>query len=218
MQELPDSGGGYLVGADDVVQAYNLPRAQYAAGVPKIVPQAVNASPSTPPAKQVILQTMDLDEADVMEDAIPITDAAAPRTMEALAEDLSREPLVGGEAPEAFLVSPPSGNGAERRTSPAGKKAKGTAAKRATAESHGVAPARRASGRKRGRKAAGDSDASEGEAPRKRVNTRVRGSPAKAAAPAAPPTRTLRSRKIKTAEQIEQERENELAYRLAIAE
>ncbi|KAL1760246.1 hypothetical protein FB107DRAFT_287083 [Schizophyllum commune] len=254
--ELPDTGGGYLVGADDVVQSYHLPKAQYAAGVPREVSQSGDdngvASNGTP-APEVILQTMELDEADTVEAVAPAADRVAPRTMEALAADSSRAQSEGAhEEDEDILVldgpvnahanGVSQANGAGSRGSSAGRRtrkaANGATAANGEASTNGKAPAKRAAGRKRGRKAIEESEGSEDEKPsRKRTNTRKRASPAKASAtaetggapaaaendgaPAAaetPARRSLRPRKTKTAEQIEQEREAELAYRRAIAD
>ncbi|KAL1667499.1 hypothetical protein GGF50DRAFT_124822 [Schizophyllum commune] len=250
--ELPDTGGGYLVGADDVVQSYHLPKAQYAAGVPREVSQSGDdngAASNGTPAPEVILQTMELDEADTVEAVAPAADRVAPRTMEALAADSSRAQSDGAheEDEDILVLDGPvnahangvgQANGAGSRGSSAGRRtrkaANGATAASGEASTNGKAPAKRAAGRKRGRKAIEESEGSEDEKPsRKRTNTRKWASPAKApvaaetattetgSAPAAaetPARRSLRPRKTKTAEQIEQEREAELAYRIAIAD
>ncbi|KAL1705454.1 hypothetical protein EV121DRAFT_279590 [Schizophyllum commune] len=248
--ELPDTGGGYLVGADDVVQSYHLPKAQYAAGVPREASQSGDgngAASNGTPAPEVILQTMELDEADTVEAVAPAADRVAPRTMEALAADSSRAQSEGTheEDEDISVLDGPvnahangvsQANGAGSRGSSAGRRtrkaANGATAANGEASTNGKAPAKRVAGRKRGRKAIEESEGSEDEKPsRKRANTRKRASPAKASAtaetggaPAAaandgalaaaetPARRSLRPRKTKTAEQIEQEREAELAW------
>ncbi|KAL1692551.1 hypothetical protein GGG16DRAFT_124024 [Schizophyllum commune] len=243
--ELPDTGGGYLVGADDVVQSYHLPKAQYAAGVPREVSQSGDdngAASIGTPAPEVILQTMELDETDTVEAVAPAADRVAPRTMEALAAHSSRAQSEGAheENEDILVLDGPvnahangvsQANGAGTRGSSAGRRtrkaANGATAANGEASTNGKAPAKRAAVRKRGRKAIEESEGSDDEKPsRKRTNTRKRASPAKApvaaetaktetgSAPAAaetPARRSLRPRKTKTAEQIEQEREAELA-------
>ncbi|KAL1745796.1 hypothetical protein HDZ31DRAFT_81675 [Schizophyllum fasciatum] len=206
--DLPEADGGYLVGADDVVQSFSLPKAQYAAGVPKLAAASADEEEDTgarTPPPEVMLYTMELDDAETVEEAAPAAERVAPRTMEALAANLSRASEGAHDSGEGIMVSSAPESAHANGTGSRGSSSGGRAGKAA----NGAATAKRASGRKRGRRASEESEGSEAEKPRKRANTRKRAAPAKA--PPAPSTRSLRPRRTKTAEQIEQEREAELA-------
>ncbi|KAG7445688.1 Rad4-domain-containing protein [Guyanagaster necrorhizus] len=191
------AGGGFLVGADDVVQAFHLPKAPrldidlesdlVASTVQNLL------SKEDGEKKKFDLETMDvdsdLDEVVVMGSAT----SHIPKTMRELAEDAARLRVVDNEEEEE--VDPPKkdGNGNRR-----GKgKDSGTSRK-------GGSKSKR---RKRGR----DLDESEGEG-------EGEASPAKRGKTVASSTRTLRPRASKNRAKIEEETAHEDAIRLAIGE
>jgi len=103
-QAAPQTGGGFLVDADDVVQAFHLPRYQYQqdslAPSPQFVDSIVNGDDGqdtngdVPDVMSYDVELMDVDS-DI-DDVIPMLPASgngagAPKTMRELAEDAARK-------------------------------------------------------------------------------------------------------------------------------
>ncbi|TCD70140.1 hypothetical protein EIP91_004610 [Steccherinum ochraceum] len=225
--------GGFLVGADDVVQPYTLPRDVH--DKPKTPPPVASRfipmlgelddapapGPSTTALRPVALGEDDFDEddMDMVEEVIP-TPAAVPKTMRELAEDAERERKKSGYSspveellpPSVPLVAPtPKING--RTNDRKSQSGTGTPTTRGRAKA--------TSTRKRTRREA----TSDPEVDDEVVEVEVRPAPAKRARPTptpkATPTvksdRVLRTRKSKTEEQMREEKEMEAAYRKAVA-
>ncbi|KAJ7274130.1 hypothetical protein C8J57DRAFT_1506245 [Mycena rebaudengoi] len=229
------SGGGFLTGADGVVEAYQLPKYQHV-NLPFLAPSGGGAAApsgagedSEPVVEHLTydLETMDVDpdpEVDVQAPTPGHNGVGAPKTMKELAaettarlrEELSRHDArnVAQEEEYALSSSPPPTVSASK-----GKKTRQTKPSRALSERNPVktkgkaaaAPAVRASTKKRRRNDEKDSDSEEQtEEPSPAKRTKANDAP-----PA--PVRTLRPRRSKTQTELENERAQERAFRNAIA-
>lgn len=237
--------GGFLSTADDVVQPYTLPRNLHDV-IPDPLPLATappsqnenstvpaaepSVGPTAHPSSGFTLETFDIEEDEAPPSAMVQTNGAAkavvPKSMRELAE--SAEHAMPAEPDEVLVLpslvphTPEPGPRARTlrtaqtsaRTSRSGTN---TPARRATAR---AAPRR---GRKRTRDDNGTDEDTDDEAevedsappaatPAKRART------VKAAEPVVKSDRVLRSRRGKSAAQVEEEREQEAAYRRAIAD
>ncbi|KAK0202067.1 hypothetical protein DFS33DRAFT_1386353 [Desarmillaria ectypa] len=195
------AGGGFLMGADDVVQAFHLPKAPHldidlesdlvASTVQNLL------SEEGPENKKFELETMDVDSD--LDEALVVasTTSHTPKTMRELAEDAAQLRVVDNEDEEEWV--------AEEEADPPKKEGKGKGkGKDSTAPRKRGGKAKR---RKRGR----DLDESEDE-------SKSKASPAKRGKTVAPSTRTLRPRASKSRVEIEEEMAQEHAIRLAIGE
>lgn len=232
-------GGGFLLGADDVVQAFRLPKYQHTNLAELPTPSAITNSDgdapftedsSREPLKDFTydLHTMDMDSDVDMEEisTIPALQETAPKTMQEMAEDAARLQIDDVSDDEVidtdvYRPSPPPrapGDG-PRLTITVPPRARGetsSALKSSTPTKQPprARPSRRSSAKKRRR----DDEESlpsldETQSPSKR---RVRSKPV-LPAPTVVPTRTLRPRTSKSAAQIDEEKELENAYRRATA-
>lgn len=257
------------MGADDVVQAFHLPkythvRLPYPPPPPGVVDQKdleLLEAESTPDYMTYDLEMMDADESDLLETpndgGMEEEESRIPKTMQELAEDAARKlqaiirdqdaaetvnqtwtrrkNLDGGDG--EYRPSPPPPPPASKKvvkiTMPAGK-ASSTAGAGVVIRNDGatsnVKPKPKPKPKTRSTRAlttkrartredsdSDDSDAveeEEKEKPSKRSRLAATTSSSKPAIPA--PTRTLRPRALKTRAQIEEERENEEAYRRAV--
>jgi xeroderma pigmentosum group C-complementing protein len=227
------AGGGFVTGADDVVQAYQLPKAfLLSSGANSIGPSGA-ASDSEAVAEQLTydLETMDVDSDPGIEDEQPAPrrPVKAPKTMKQLAEEtsarLNKEFArhdIEDDVEEMDIPLPP----VPTASAPKAKKTRQAKPSRAPSERNptktkakvGAAAARRASARKRRRSNGTDSD-SEGEdsepSPAKRAKA-GNGVPAPVAAAQAP-SRSLRPRRTKTQTELQEEAERERAFQRAVA-
>ncbi|EPQ51119.1 Rad4-domain-containing protein [Gloeophyllum trabeum ATCC 11539] len=234
--------GGYLTAVDDIVQPFTLPKYQHLADlVAKSRPNGSGAveqdgdietaaSDDIPP---MIMEVIG-DDGDASEDMeeIPVSApvlSGVPKTMRELAEESARKTSVSLE-PDASMAeklpttvpspAPAPVNSAEQRAtrSSRGNSTRNTPST-TTERKSGVG--RRNNRRKRARGELSDSDLgedqlenaqSEESSPVKKVRGRPNtASPVKS-------DRVLRVRKSKTAAEVEEERDRELAYRRAVAE
>ncbi|KAJ7643749.1 hypothetical protein FB45DRAFT_1052641 [Roridomyces roridus] len=225
------AGGGFVVGADAVVQAYQLPKSF----IPSIGADSAGQSrgiseDDVAEERTYQFETMDVDEEPSVVEELPPAPSTLtePKSMMQLAEEASarlqaefaRDNVEEDEV-EELSIAPAEGasNG----------KAKKSRAKKAAATPKNPKPkgrfGTRSSARKRRRNDASDSDASGGEqeeeereepAPRaKRVKAAATTESAPSAAPAG---RSLRPRRSKTQTQLEEEEERERAFQRAVAE
>ena len=234
--------GGFLVGADDVVQPYHLPRDLHEK--PKTPPPQSPAKTNVAESKELEstrpvtlrLDTLDdsEDERDMIEEPIPVQVASAvPMTMRQLAEAAERQRSESGasgpsrvQTPDPQPVPTPTTevNGAlqGRRT----RSNTGTPASRPTRSTakdtslNKAGNSRSVRGRKRARRTSDDIESSDADAEVGAVP--ATSTPAKRArqnpAPVVKSDRVLRARKGKSEEQLRQEKEAEVAYRRAVAE
>jgi xeroderma pigmentosum group C-complementing protein len=235
-------GGGFLLGADDVVQAFHLPKYQHVnLSEPLITATTVSGNeivattedPGQEPLKNFTydLQTMDVDSDIDMEEiaTIPIAGQAAPKTMQEMAEDAARLRInddndsngdeaidTEGYRPSPFIQTP---DGREtpslKITLPSRAKAQKPSTPQANASTKQPPHARSskpASEKKRRRDDEEDEMSHEAQSSPKR---RTRSKP-DLPTPSMP-ARTLRPRASKTSTQLDEEREQEEAYRRAIA-
>jgi len=233
--------GGFLMGADDVVQPYTLPRNFHellpTSTALSLEPAARELSADhakdsqdsrrdTPPA--ALDDVMSEDGDDRMEEiTIPVQQMGGaeerqqlkPKTMLELAEAAAeKQDLSGVQLPASSSLSSDrtmgqtNGNGA--RVTPTNGEDKVQRANRTRTPRKADA----SRGRKR-RKASADSSEPEVEGEK---GPSTQASPAKRARKAAPPlpapTRVLRTRTAKSAAKIQEERETEEAYRKAVTE
>ncbi|KAJ7133637.1 hypothetical protein C8R44DRAFT_871002 [Mycena epipterygia] len=226
------AGGGFVTGADNVVQAYHLPKYQHV-NLPFLPSGANSAGPSgaasdnevVPESVTYDLETMDVDSDPGMDDVQPDpppTAVRAPKTMQQLAEEttarlrkeFARDDI--GEDVDEDVPPPPL----PTASAPKAKKARQAKPSRAPSERNptktkakvGAPAARRASAKKRRRNDGTDSDSEEETEP----SPAKRAKAGNGAAPP-PPARTLRPRRSKTQTELQQEEERELAFRRAIA-
>ncbi|KAJ7701422.1 hypothetical protein B0H17DRAFT_1157700 [Mycena rosella] len=227
------AGGGFVTGADGVVQAYSLPKAFLPAS------SANSAGPSgvtsdnewVPEAVTYDLETMDVDADPALEDNVqPDPPRKAPKTMKQLAEETAARLKIEfekdagvenegeDEGEDDGDVTPPP---VPSTSAPKAKKAPKAKPSRAPSERNqtktkakvGAPAARRASARKRRRDDGTDSDAEEEEtepSPAKRAKNDV-------APLAPPPARSLRPRRSKTQTELQIEEERERAFQQAVA-
>ncbi|KAJ7728837.1 hypothetical protein DFH07DRAFT_757131 [Mycena maculata] len=222
------AGGGFVTGADDVVQAYHLPKYQHV-NLPFLPSSGANSgaqsdSEVVPENLTYDFETMDVDEDPGVEDEQPNPrdEVNAPKTMQQLAEETAarlRKEFARDNIEDAGEeVDPPP----PRPTASASKAKKPGQAKPSRVPSArnatktkakvGAPAARRASARKRRRT---DSDSEEGgEETEPSTAKRVKGDNGVAA----PPTgRSLRPRRSKTQTEVQEEEERERAFRRAVA-
>ncbi|KAF7348229.1 hypothetical protein MSAN_01776500 [Mycena sanguinolenta] len=206
------AGGGFVTGADDVVQAYQLPKYQH---VNLPVQESSSRDSAGPPgatsdseavAGPFEFETMDVDSDPGIEDVQP----SAPRPN--LRDTLSGEDVEDVDMPLDPIAPAPTAKKTRRAKPSREPKAKAgpPAARR-----------RRVSSRKR-RKKGTDSDSGSEEgvepSPAKRAKVSKGAAPAPAPAPAAETTgRSLRPRRTKTQTELEKEAEQERAFRRAVA-
>lgn len=238
---MAGGGGGFLLGADDVVQAFRLPKYQHAnLSEPSIAAIILNRSGVMTPTEDAgheppkdftyDLHTMDVDSDIDMEEvtSFPAVQEAAPKTMQEMAEDAAKLRIddingsIGDEVidTDAYRPSPPpqAPDGRARITITVPSKVKGQ--KPSTSQSNTpvkqaprARPSKRGSANKR-RRDDEESEISQDET-QSSSKRRVRSKP-HLPAPAVP-TRTLRPRAAKTTVQLDEEREQEEAYRRATA-
>lgn len=223
-------GGGFLLGADDVVQAFRLPKYQHAdLSEPSIAATIINRSEVMTPTEDASheppkdftydLHTMDVDSDIDMEEvtSFPAVQETAPKTMQEMAEDAARLQI---DDINAYQPSPPpqAPEGRARITITVSSKMKGqnssppqpsTPPKRVPR----ARPSKRGSAKKRRR----DDEESELSHDETQSSSKrwVRSKPHLPAL--AVPTRTLRPRAAKTSVQLDEERKQEEAYRRATA-
>ena len=218
-----------MAGADDVVFKYTLPKYQHVQEE-KSMPVA---GPSTLPFDReeeeeritYEMETMDLDVEPLHGVAsVPTQHTFVPKTMAELAEERNDDAANGrtnvqddveewGDDP-SFVKPPETSKGkgkAPARTAKGKAKAK---AKKATT------PKRTGTKRKRPKKDDDDHETPDeaemdGEVAPVAKKPRTRAKPSQ---PAVAPTRTLRPRKSKTAEEIEKEKEHDAAWKDAVGE
>lgn len=232
--------GGFLVGADDVVQPYHLPRDLHEK--PKTPPPHSSATTDVAQGQELEstrpvtlrLDTLDdsEDERDMIEEPIPVQVASAvPMTMRQLAEAAERqrsESCVSSPSriqtpdPQPISISTTELDGAlqGRRT----RSNTGTLASRPTRNTANDTSLNKAGNSRRGRKRArrtsdaigsSGADAEVGAVPATSTHAkRARPNPA----PVVKSDRVLRARKGKSEEQLRQEKEAEVAYERAVAE
>ncbi|KAJ7156095.1 hypothetical protein C8R43DRAFT_1234922 [Mycena crocata] len=244
VQILPGlAGGGFVTGADDVVQAYHLPRYQHvnlpfqpSSGANSAVQSGEASDGEAVLERQTYdLETMDVDSEHDNEDTHPSTVTLenmvrAPKTMQQLAEETSarlRKELarddIGEDVEEIHPSPPPTSASTPKMKKTRQAKPSKAPSKRNPTETKtkaGASAARRASAKKRRRNDGTDSDSEEEEeeetepSPAKRPKT-DKGVPA--SSPAAAPVRSLRPRRSKTQTQLQEEQERERAFQRAIA-
>lgn len=225
-----------MTSADDVVQAFNLPKFQHA-----VVPSASLAPFRSStllqaemdvslPAKDNVMQRASdngeasftpVDDADVWEEIVPVApvikpsaNGAVPRTMRELAEDAERT-QPSSDFEDAYGISSHS----TLRT-PAGKPKRAHMTDQASPRGS-KEPSQKTKGKRRTRKRTRDEDTESerdgydvdpsSSSPSKRTKS-APGNPASAS------TRVLRARPTKTEARQREEREMEEAYRRAVAE
>ncbi|KAF7364833.1 hypothetical protein MVEN_00353500 [Mycena venus] len=238
------AGGGFVTGADDVVQAYQLPKYQHvnlpfqpSSGGNFAAGPSGAASDSEPAADEVThdLPTMDVDPDPGVEDVQPLTEVTKkPKTMKELAEEttarLNKEFArydVEEDGDEDVDIMPPPPP-PPTTSAPKAKKARQAKPSRAQSERNptktkakagaGAPAARRASARKRRRNDGTDSDSEEEDSepsPSKRAKA-SNGAPVPAPASVAT-GRSLRPRRTKTQTELEEEAEKERAFQRAVA-
>ncbi|KAJ6508305.1 hypothetical protein C8R45DRAFT_439424 [Mycena sanguinolenta] len=223
------AGGGFVTGADAVVQAYQLPKYQHV-NLPVQASSSRGSAGATSDNEAVAerepfeFETMDVDSDPGIEDVQP----AAPRpvkTMEELAEETSARlnqefarHTIGEDVEEEMDILPldPIASAPTAKTS----RTKPSRESKAKAGAP-AARARRVSSRKR-RKKGTDSDSESKEevaepSPAKRAKV-SKGAAPTAAAPAAEATgRSLRPRRTKTQTELEKEAAQEQAFQRAVA-
>lgn len=225
---LAGGGGGFVHGADEVVQAYQLPKAF----LPALSAQpsgATSDSEAIPERSTYDFETMDVDpDPAAIEEVLP--DAQLPvrtlKTMKQLAEEtaarLDKEfARHDVQADVEELVIPPPAPAPKAKKTRQAKPSKAPSERNSTkARAKGGAPARRAPAKKRRRNDGADSD-SEEEEPEPSSAKRAKGSNGVPVPPATPgpgaPGRTLRPRRSKTQTQLEEEAERERIFQRAVA-
>ncbi|KAJ6583977.1 hypothetical protein DFH09DRAFT_1260163 [Mycena vulgaris] len=223
------AGGGFVTGADGVVQPYNLPKYQHV-NLPFLPTSGANsAGPSggtsdkrrkmtrAPEPATYELETMDVDPDPGMDDAQPEPPQKAPKTMKQLAEETAarlRIELARDDIGEEEDLAPPSP--LPNASAPKAKKTAHAKPSRASSERNPTkakakAPAaQRASARKRRRNDGAGSD-SEEDATEPQAGRVV--SPL----PLLRQARSLRPRRSKTQTELQVEEERERAFQRAVA-
>lgn len=236
-RRVASQGGGFLVAADDVVEAYHLPRSQY---LPLISPGLSTAIAKVPEAAAMSRQdSVDSpripfdafqsesemardDQIEGMEAVAPIENSNLPRTMRELAEDAARKEAAtsGAESPEEHegdgLLDPDlmSQAGSRSRNAAKASSARINVAGRSATNSPSPRKRRtsRPSAKKRGRASPDYSSEPEIESsPAKRSRGTASGTTPSQ-------TRVLRPRAPKSATKVQEEKDLEMAFRRAIAE
>ncbi|KAJ6504689.1 hypothetical protein C8R47DRAFT_154867 [Mycena vitilis] len=227
---LAGGGGGFVNGADEVVQAYHLPKAFLPAssGQPSGATsdnEAVHERPTYD------FETMDVDpEPAAVEDEVLLNEGRPVRTlktMKQLAEEtaarldkeFARHDIQ--EDAEELELPPPAPAPKAKKTRPT-KPSKAPSERNSTkTKAKAGAPARRAPAKKRRRNDGTDSDSEEEEEPESFPAKRAKGSNGVPVPPAAPGPgalgRTLRPRHSKTQTQLEEEAERERIFQRAVA-
>ncbi|KAH9947442.1 Rad4-domain-containing protein [Amylocystis lapponica] len=224
--------GGFLTGADDVVQPYTLPRnfhevlpqtSTTISLAPRIAEEddssevdmvevAVRSRPADVAEETAVSQDDDddADMADVFPVALEPPRSTVPRTLRELAE---AQEAARQTADAQVATAAPSGTGSDARGKTTGANTRstrpGAPSKKATPKSD----ARRTRKRARQGDAGGASGGEDTTAVRAPPAKRARAGPAHVPAP----TRVLRARTAKSAAQIQEEKEMEAAYRRAVA-
>ncbi|KAH8104624.1 Rad4-domain-containing protein [Cristinia sonorae] len=234
-QVAVQEAGGFLVGADDVVQPYNLPR-------------DLHDKPSTPPAAQnttittgdvacsyrvsdhptaILLVADDEDEnVDMYEEIIPTVANAVPKTMRELAENAEKERKEGGtssstrqQSPVTITLPANAVNGKiNGRTTRSGTRT--PAASVSSRKGKGKATPTQSTPRPSRKRTRRDSDVSNQGDPDSEVEVMQAPTPAKRARPTPTPVksdRVLRARKGKSDDKVREEQEMEKAYQRAVA-
>lgn len=232
-QDLAQDGAGFVLGADDVVEAFHLPHYQYqdiVAGIPATVAAVPPTTTADKDGREDLdqeatmpysLETMDVDsDAEMEEEVIPdFRESAtfAPKTMRELAEDAARErgtvKVVNSSAgdEEYRLSAPPTPDLISRTTIklPAIPRAP---VKNGRKKEKALPTIVRPTPRKK--RARGDDETTQGQesesSPTKRTRMQTT-----VAVPTT--TRVLRSRVPKSEAQIQEEKEQELAFKRAVA-
>ncbi|THH27307.1 hypothetical protein EUX98_g6882 [Antrodiella citrinella] len=229
-QVVLQEAGGFLVGADDVVQPYSLPRDIHdkAKTPPPVTSpaQARRATETEPFHSNTALEVAEdnLDEdLDMVEAVIPAV-TSVPKTMRELAQDAEREreetmqPDPGEDISLLGVSTPDDGVNGRTNDRPANgtvKAARAGGSRKAKTPSTPTDTPRSAKSRKRPHR-----DASHSEEDSQAIEVSVRRA-AKRARPTPTPIvksdRVLRARKGKSEDILQEEREQEQAYRAAIA-
>ncbi|KAJ6585400.1 hypothetical protein B0H19DRAFT_1109530 [Mycena capillaripes] len=230
------AGGGFVTGADEVVQAYTLPKAflPAASGATSVGPSGPTSdSEAVADGLTYDLETMDVDSDPgvIEEEQAAPRPVKAPKTMQQLAEETAarlKEEFarhdIQDDVEEMDIPPPPVPTASApkakktRQAKPKPSKAPSERNPTKTKAKVGASAARRASARKRRRNDGADSD-SEEEDPEPTPTKRAKaGNDVPAAAPAAEASgRSLRPRRAKTQTQLEEEAERERAFRKAVA-
>ncbi|KAA1469725.1 Rad4-domain-containing protein [Dentipellis sp. KUC8613] len=241
MQDVPQPGG-FLTGADDVVQPYSLPRYQHVAfespqPSPKSQVSRLRSSAATSMLDEaetprlstpITMETIG-DDKDENEDMEPVllppqpAVVGVPKSMAELAAEAADNAARGsGASPQPTLQETNIDKDVSRANAGASQKPSGVIANGASkaspvpADSKTKMPVKQRRAPAKRKKAKDDlsesaSDEEEAQRPqRKRAKAQA------AAAPAPASDRVLRSRRGKTEAQLQQEREQEEAYRRAI--
>ncbi|KAJ7464776.1 hypothetical protein B0H11DRAFT_2051338 [Mycena galericulata] len=220
------AGGGFVAGADAVVQAYHLPKSFLPPSAANSVGPSGEASDSE--AVQYDLATMDVDPDPEIEDAqaTPHEQANEPKTMKQLAEEtaarLRKEFArndIGNEV-EEIAPPPPAPTASASKT----RKSRQTKPSRAPQERNttttkakvGTPATRRAPARKRRRNDETDPGSEEEDETEPSPAKRPKAGNGVPAAP--PPGRSLRPRRTKTQTELQEEKERERAFQRAVAE
>ncbi|TFK33041.1 hypothetical protein BDQ12DRAFT_716098 [Crucibulum laeve] len=228
------AGAGFLVVADDVVQAFHLPKYQHVT-LPPTPPPIIRKTDGDQELEEVVndapdlttydLETMDVDS-DLEEIPIqPVNGTAMPKTMQEMAEEAERlkeekagEPEVEEiQALTAIQLVAKKGPTTKIPSSKASTPTKGSSKQGTPAKTGSRASTRKPSIRKRRRrgKEGEETESSEHEgepSPRKRVRAKAPPAPTPA------PTRTLRPRNSKTPAQVAEEKKAEERFRRAVAQ
>ncbi|KAK7690126.1 hypothetical protein QCA50_006775 [Cerrena zonata] len=243
LEENVIAPGGFLTSADDVVQAYTLPRSVYAAPrsptslhTPNQAEEAVNRlddSQDQPDPLEIIPDSEgedDLQEIDIpTEVPEPVITNGVPKTMRELAEAAEREQADKSSDDEVEIIAMPSiaqraidkANG-KNTPSSRGRSRKGTSTPTASTSSPKKTPKGRTSARTRKRPREEVDSEGQPSDEEQRVHTPSK-RPRSRAAPTTPvgvekSDRVLRSRRGKSETKLAEEKEMEKAYRRAIAE
>ncbi|KAF9465269.1 hypothetical protein BDZ94DRAFT_1160286 [Collybia nuda] len=227
-------GGGFLLGADDVVQAFHLPKYQHtnlselpsAADRDDVVTSSDDGGHEPLNNFTYDLHTMDVDSDTGMEliTSLPAVGESTPKTMREMAEDAARMRLTETKerSDDEVIITdihppPPPLETADKREVPRTitilPRSKGKAPQAQTMRASRARASKQASTKKRHR----DSEESElsHDETQTPPNKRGRSKPDLPSPPV--PTRTLRPRVPKTSAQLEEEKEQEKAYRRATA-
>ncbi|EIN13025.1 Rad4-domain-containing protein [Punctularia strigosozonata HHB-11173 SS5] len=214
--------GGFLTEADDVAQAdlvvqpYHMPKYQYSETQPlastslgfgnasRRAPDILDVQDDAESLKPLddTVNAEEPDEDEDMEDVFVTSDTivqanGGPLTMEQLASTTAKR-AVGGTTARSSRIASSAASSARSSPQLNGRKTRGSSARKRRKDS---------------------SSSSENVKPQPAGTSRAKRGKTAATTPAAQtPTRVLRSRKTKTAEQLKEEAEAEAAYRKATAE
>jgi len=212
-------GGGFLTAADDVVQPFHLPKFQYPHGnlsfdlppTRPIVDSDLTAmatavdEPVDEPPRDFTSECRTMDTGSDMEEMTttpPAASGVVPKTMQEMAESAARQLANDADAIEVVVTDTNTHRPSASSTSGSVKQSRRPATRSASARKRG-----------RGYKTEGDTSDDSGSLSSPKKRTRARES----LTSLTPPTRTLRPRASKTPVQIQEEKQQEKAFRRAIA-